>query len=69
MLLKADKAVDQMGVAETYADYKASKLDYGESHLEPVVKESSFFNHMMGDHNMMIVDDGKELKKMYRAVL
>lgn len=41
MRIVDDKAEDQMGVVETYADYKPAKLDYGQPHPDPVVETSS----------------------------
>lgn len=36
-----DKAEDQLGVVETYADYKPAKLNYGQPHPDPVVETAS----------------------------
>lgn len=36
-----DKAEDQMGVAETYADYMPAKLKFGAPHPDPVVETST----------------------------
>lgn len=36
-----DKAEDQMGVADTYADYKPAKLKFGQPHPDPVVETAS----------------------------
>lgn len=36
-----DKAEDQMNVAETYADYKPTKLKIGKPHPDPVVETAS----------------------------
>lgn len=36
-----DKAEDQLGVAETYADYKPAKLTFGAPHPDPVVETTS----------------------------
>lgn len=36
-----DKAEDQMGVAETYADYKPAKLNFGQPHPDAVVETAS----------------------------
>lgn len=36
-----DKAEDQMGVAETYADYMPAKLKFGAAHPDPVVETAT----------------------------
>lgn len=41
MKIDDDKAEDQMGVVETYADYKPAKLNYGQPHPDPVVETAS----------------------------